>query len=695
LHCHAGCEVVDIVAALGLQMKDLFVSSTTRSPGVGGIVATYDYKDVSGTLLYQVVRYAPKDFRQRCPDGYGGWTWKLSGVPRVLYRLRELQGCEAVVVVEGEKDADALWRQGIPATTNVNGAGKWRDEYAAQLQAAGVKRVRVIPDNDDPGRGHMDTVAGSCCGVGLDARIVTLTGVPPKGDVSDYLDMHSKDDLIALLKAATPYTPFVQAPAASVADAGDQGEPRAVNVRDEWPAPLDEAALHGVFGDIVRVLAPQTEADPTAILVQLLVMFGNVIGRTAHFRVEADTHYLNEFVAAVGPSSKARKGVSTGRAREIFGPCDPEWMANRQTSGLSSGEGLVWAVRDPIEKKKPVMDKGRPTGEYDTFIEDHGVADKRLMVIESELASTLARMGREGNTLSALLRQAWDGHTLQVLTKSSPAKCTGPHISIIANITSEEVRRTLTATETANGFANRILWFCVRRSQYLPDGGGTPDLGLLSSRVREAIARARQTTLMCRDRDASARWHQVYPSLSDGRPGMLGAITARAEAHVMRLACLYALGDCSPIVRLVHLEAALALWKFSFASARFIFGRSLGNPMADAIWQAGRASATGLTRSDIWALIGRHGPQRDLDVALGALEANHLARRELVNTGGRAAERWQFLDGAFQNCEISEKSEKHRTGRGLLSLLSPLSQIGRLNASTRLVGGRCWIYDAR
>jgi hypothetical protein len=206
VHCHAGCEVADIVAALGLQMKNLFVSSPTRASGLGDIVATYDYQDVSGTLLYQVVRYAPKDFRQRCPDGHGGWTWKLNGVPRVLYRLPELAGRDAVVICEGEKDADALWNVRIPATTNVSGAGKWREEYVAQLTAAGVKRVRIIPDNDDPGRQHADEVVRSCLAAGIDARIVTLPSLPPKADVSDFLAAHPVTALHELLRNAPVFT---------------------------------------------------------------------------------------------------------------------------------------------------------------------------------------------------------------------------------------------------------------------------------------------------------------------------------------------------------------------------------------------------------------------------------------------------------------------------------------------------------
>ena len=146
LKCFAGCQASEVVAAMGLAWSDLFADDATAP--TRREAATYDYRTARGDLRYQVVRFEPKDFRQRRPDGAGGWIWNLQGVDRVLYRLPDLQECREVVVVEGEKDADALWALGIPATTNVGGAGKWRDVYTAQLQAAGVVSVVGVGGRD-------------------------------------------------------------------------------------------------------------------------------------------------------------------------------------------------------------------------------------------------------------------------------------------------------------------------------------------------------------------------------------------------------------------------------------------------------------------------------------------------------------------------------------------------------------------
>jgi hypothetical protein len=206
LKCHAGCQVDAIVAALGLTMGDLF-EEQTGSGSERREVACYRYLGEHGELLYEVVRFEPKDFRQRRPDGMGGRVWNLHDTRRVLYRLPELQGCSRVVVVEGEKDADRLWTEGIPATTNVGGAGKWRADYTQQLLAAGVSELVIIPDNDDPGRQHAAQVAASWSP--KPSRMLTLPDTGPKGDVSDYLAKHPADTLRALLEPPREVLPWL------------------------------------------------------------------------------------------------------------------------------------------------------------------------------------------------------------------------------------------------------------------------------------------------------------------------------------------------------------------------------------------------------------------------------------------------------------------------------------------------------
>lgn len=164
--------------------------------------ATYDYRDETGSLLYQVCRYPRKQFLQGRPNGAGGWVWNLKGVPRVLYRLAELLAAPdaTIYVAEGEKDADRLAREGLVATTNSGGAGKWRKEYAQALQG---RDVVILPDNDDAGRKHGQQVARSLHGVARSVKVVDLPGLPEKGDVSDWLAAgHTVEELKAIVEAA-------------------------------------------------------------------------------------------------------------------------------------------------------------------------------------------------------------------------------------------------------------------------------------------------------------------------------------------------------------------------------------------------------------------------------------------------------------------------------------------------------------
>lgn len=202
--CHAGCSVSAIAAARGLRVADLFHDSATNGAGPRArIVATYDYVDERGELLYQVMRFDPKGFRQRRPDGRGGWAWNLDGVRRALYRLPDLAEARTVYVVEGERDADNLAALGLIATTNAGGAGKWGDGLTRALVDARVEHVVILPDADAAGERHALDVGRACLAAGLAVKVVRLPGLPAKGDVSDYLAAgHSRAELEALVAAA-------------------------------------------------------------------------------------------------------------------------------------------------------------------------------------------------------------------------------------------------------------------------------------------------------------------------------------------------------------------------------------------------------------------------------------------------------------------------------------------------------------
>lgn len=222
LRCHAGCPFGAIRDSLGLTASDVGPETNGHCPTaatvlpaggkrqngrqLGRIVATYDYRDEDRQLLYHVVRFEPKEFRQRRPSPNGGWIWNLDGVRRILYRLPELLAAdpnETVFIVEGEKDVERLRGLGLVATTCSEGAEKWKNDYNESLRG---RRVVILPDNDTPGMKHAQQVAAALAGVAKEARIVELPGLPAKGDVSDWLDRgNSVSDLISIVEKTPPF----------------------------------------------------------------------------------------------------------------------------------------------------------------------------------------------------------------------------------------------------------------------------------------------------------------------------------------------------------------------------------------------------------------------------------------------------------------------------------------------------------
>lgn len=213
IHCHTGCATADILRRIDMEMKDLWPPNAERVKRNGRgqepqIVATYDYRDETGTMLYQAVRYEPKDFRQRQPNGRGGWLWTLKDVRRVLYRLPELLESDLaswVLIVEGEKDADRLAALGLVATTNAMGASNWHADYSEQLRG---RRVCLILDNDDAGEKRGEKVGHALSGVASDVRVLRLPDLPPAGDVSDWLDVDgTANELMRLVVLAPSWEP--------------------------------------------------------------------------------------------------------------------------------------------------------------------------------------------------------------------------------------------------------------------------------------------------------------------------------------------------------------------------------------------------------------------------------------------------------------------------------------------------------
>ncbi len=338
LKCFAGCETSAIVESSALRMADLFNGTASNGPH---IAAEYRYTDEAGAHLFDVVRFEPKDFRQRSASG----AWSMKGVRRVPYRLPQVRaGVEAgrhVLIVEGERDVDELVGLGFVATTNPGGAGKWRAEYSETLRGA---HVAILPDSDEPGRDHALDVARHLFGIAADVRIVELPNLPEKGDASDWLAAGgTADELKALVRAA----PILTSPPTTVNVQLETDSDSDLDLGALRTTPhLDDAALYGPIGELVRIESPYTEAHPAGILVALIVGVGAMIGRNAFFNLGGAEHHTNLFAMLVGETGAGRKGTGQAIARRQLRSIDPMFMTTNTAGGLSSGEGIIYRLAD-------------------------------------------------------------------------------------------------------------------------------------------------------------------------------------------------------------------------------------------------------------------------------------------------------------------------------------------------------------
>lgn len=328
---------------------------------------------------------------------------------------------------------------------------------------------------------------------------------------------------------------------------------------DHWPEPPAAAAYHGVLGSIAQAVAPHTEADPVNVLGTLLAMFGAACGG-GRALYQGSNQRTNLSILLVGGTGFAgRKGTGLDVGRAVFRLAYPElealWLV-----GAASGEAITGHL-------------GRHEDE------------ERVLLVEPEFARLLTIISREGSTLSPVLRNAWDGVPLGHARARDESLITRHHVSLIGHITPVELRTKLTDADAGNGFANRILFLAVRRTQLIAFPTSPDDLvSEFIEPLHRAIIEARSPGEMRFDDRARDLWESFYADLATmPRLGLAGAVTGRHEAQVARLALVYALADRSPLVQLEHLEAAIALADFARRSAVWALGDSTGNRHADVL----------------------------------------------------------------------------------------------------------------
>jgi hypothetical protein len=398
------------------------------------------------------------------------------------------------------------------------------------------------------------------------------------------------------------------------------------------PVPVPSSGIyHGILGDITMAAEPTTEADPVGIHVSLLTGVSADLGPIsalhprAYLRIGNDRHPLLIWGALFGRTSTGRKGGAFSTA-DLFLARACLSYAGYVTSGLSSGEGLIERIRDGDSK-------------------DSGIDDKRLLVIEPEFGSVMARMKREGSTLATALRQAWDGSPLRVMNRKQYGAAWS-HIAVLASITPREFRMRLAESDMAGGTYNRFLPVYVERSKRLPLPEGVDDATVerlsadLGSRLATAYGIAGQIGMTD---DAKAVWcGELYDEFTpDVEDEAWAEFTTRAASYCQRIAAVYAVLDGRQNISKDDLAAAGALVRYSLASARYILDGMHRDPRMDRLIRAIDAMPPGLTRTEISALFGRHLPREALDELLDDLTGSGGYEVIRVETGGRPTEMYR------------------------------------------------------
>lgn len=620
------------------------------SEGADGV--EIPYLDEAGVELFR---------RRRWSADARAHTMQPKGVTPTLYGLWKLphrRAEETLYLVEGESDCWTLWLYHLH-TLGAPGAGCTAYLRAEHIQ--GWQRIVVVDECD---AGSVQFVGGMTARLreldyAGDARVIRMSAGAKDASA---LYLADREKFVQRWLALTEDSPRLEL--GEKKERGIPAEPRddekdaepvfPLPAEEVWPEPAGAEAFFGVAGELVRLIDSETEADRHAVLVQFLTAFGNCVGRSAYWRIEDTHHYTNLFTVLVGPTSAGRKGTSLKRALAPFHG-ETDWLSNCIRRGLSSGEGLIYAVRDPVFKRENVRQDGRVVRTERNEV-DPGAEDKRLLLTESEFGAVLTKMRREGNTLSTYLRDAWDGEQLASLVKNSDLKSTSAHISIIAHCTREELRKLHTETDNRSGFANRFCWFAVRRSKSLPEGGQPLYLAELAPIFSDFISRARATGLVQLDSSARQAWcKEHYERLSAPVPGIPPGLMDRAVAQVRRLALVYTLLDGAERTSVDHLNAALSLWSYSVRSVRWIFGESVNDTLADDLLAFLRVQGEkGASQTDIGAYLGRHQRGSTVGTALKLLKDSGLAYSKTVKTAGRPTTMWYCFCAKSAKSEISD-----------------------------------------
>ncbi len=392
------------------------------------------------------------------------------------------------------------------------------------------------------------------------------------------------------------------------------------------PDRMGRAAFSGLAGEIVEIINPQTEACPEAILGQFLVAFASAAGPRPHWQVGGTKHRCNLFLCLVGNTGMSRKGTSMDAAQWLLTRADEKLAERPNLNNMTSGEGLI------------------------QFCKDH---PGPTLAVETEFSGMLSRMGRQNNTLSAVLRMAWDGPRLSVPVRKDPVHVNDSYISLIGHTTMSDLKTMLGQNDIDNGLVNRHLWMHVYADGVLPDGGdfgGILDaLAPYSMRVMDALEFARTNRGLdvpyLKTPAAKELWEHLYRGqLREPRAGDWGKATVRAAPNLLRLAVVFAVLSRCFYIDLCHLEAALAFWNYCDQTAAHLFGSPKVDGNLAKLVEYLQKTPRWSTRRDVRRQVFRDKLRPDeVDKLLLLAQSSGSVKHRSIKTSGRDRHEWMSV----------------------------------------------------
>lgn len=407
---------------------------------------------------------------------------------------------------------------------------------------------------------------------------------------------------------------------------------------------IQEGAYFGITKEITTKACEFSEAPKIGVFSAFIAHFSAMVGRDVYFPLGDFDLHCRPFQLLVGKSGKARKGTSEYLVERVFIEVNKliaEPLAIH-SGGLSSGEGVVYAIRDRSENKKEI---------------DEGVPDKRLLVIESEFANVLVNCKRESSILSGILRNLFDGKRIAPLTKNNRIQASAPHVTLMGHITSSEFKRKIkSSTEASNGLLNRFLIFMVRRDKLcaLPRRTSQEAIKGLADQIAEIVNCIKRNPKlpieMTLSVEAKDYWENAYKFITAEHEGIIGDLSSRHDTYILMLSMIFALLDKRFEIHKVDIERACIWIDYAQQSLRYLFSSSEAQAkeeelqtLADSILE--KLKEQPMSRSEIRDAFNRHKKSSEIQDALSLLlnQSPPMIKKESINTSGRSKEVFSCL----------------------------------------------------